>query len=142
MAARETSKWQDIASWTLRIVLGLIFAFVATTKLTATGNTVEYFAAIGWGQWFRYLTGSFDLVGVMLLFVPRLTCYGATLLACNVGTAAVISLTVLRGDPNWGAPVMVFVPLVMTLLALLLAWLTYPHRTRIRSTPQAILPHP
>jgi uncharacterized membrane protein YphA (DoxX/SURF4 family) len=128
MATHETSKWRTIASWTLRIVLGLILVLVATTKLTATGNTVAYFAAIGWGQWFRYLTGSFDLIGAVLLFVPRLTCYGAILLACNTGTATVISLTVLRGDPDWGGPAMVLVPLVMTGLAITLACLTHAQR--------------
>ena len=112
------------AVWTLRVVLGVIFAFVGGTKLSGTGNTVEYFAAIGWGQWFRYLTGCIDLAGTVLLFAPRWTCLGAILLACSVGTATLISLTVLRGNPIWGGPVMVFVPLVMTLLAATLAWLT------------------
>jgi uncharacterized membrane protein YphA (DoxX/SURF4 family) len=124
----EPGKWRTIAAWVLRIVLGLIFLFVGTTKLTGTGNTIEYFAAIGWGQWFRYLTGLLDIAGVVLLFVPRWTCYGAIMLACSVGLAASISLTVLRGNPTWGGPVMVFVPLVFTLLAALLAWLTRPYR--------------
>ena len=113
-------KWRTISIWVLRVVLGLVFLAVGTTKLMGTGNTVEYFAAIGWGQWFRYVTGAIDVAGVALLFVPRWTCYGAALLACSVGTAAAISLTVLRGDPMWGGPLTVFVPLVLTLLA---AWL-------------------
>ena len=117
-------KWRTISIWVLRVVLGLVFLAVGMTKLMGTGNTVEYFAAIGWGQWFRYVTGAIDVAGVALLFVPRWTCYGAALLACSVGTAAAISLTVLRGDPMWGGPLTVFVPLVLTLLAAWLAWLT------------------
>jgi uncharacterized membrane protein YphA (DoxX/SURF4 family) len=76
------------------VVLGLTFLVIGTTKLTGTGNTVEYFAAIAWGQWFRYLTGLLDVAGAALLFVPKLTCYGAIALACSVGTATFISLTV------------------------------------------------
>jgi putative oxidoreductase len=117
MAADVPDKWRTIAIWALRVVLGPIFLAVGTTKLTGTGNIVEYFAAIGWGQWFRYLTGVLDIAGAALLFVPRWTCYGAVVLTCSVGLGTLISLTVLRGNPTWGAPAMVLVPLVLTLLA-------------------------
>jgi putative oxidoreductase len=128
MAADAPSKWRAIAIWALRVVLGLLFLVVGTTKLTGTGNTVEYFSAIGWGQWFRYLTGLLDITGAALLFVPRWTCYGAIVLACSVGSATLIALTLLRGNPMWGGSEMVWVPLVITLLAVVLAWLTRPHR--------------
>jgi len=63
MAADVPSKWPTIAISALRVVLGLVFLYVGTTKVTGTGHTVEYFAAIGWGQWFRYLTGVLDIGG-------------------------------------------------------------------------------
>ena len=128
MAADVPGKWRTIAIWALRVVLGLVFLYVGTTKLTGTGQTVEYFAAIGWGQWFRYLTGVLDIVGAALLFVPKWTWFGAIVLVGDVGMGALISLTVLRGDPTWGNSGMVLVPLVLTLLAALLAWLARPHR--------------
>jgi uncharacterized membrane protein YphA (DoxX/SURF4 family) len=128
MAADVPSKWRTIAIWALRVVLGLTFLAVGTSKLMGTGHTVEYFAAIGGGQWFRYLTGILDIAGAALLFVPRWTCYGAIVLACSVGLATLISLTLLRGNPMWGGSEMVLVPLVITLLAAVLAWLTRPHR--------------
>ena len=102
MAVREISKGRTIAIWALRVILGLLFLAVGATKLTGTGNTIEYVAAIGWGQWFRYLTGFLDVVGAALLFVPGATCYGAIALLCSVGTGTFISLTVLRGNPDWG----------------------------------------
>jgi len=128
MAADLPSKWRTIAIWALRVALGLAFLAIGTTKLTGTGQTIEYFAAIGWGQWFRYLTGLLDIVGAALLFVPRWTFCGAIVLACTVGLATLISLTLLRGDPTCGGSEMVSVPLVLTLLAAVLAWLTRPHR--------------
>ena len=108
--------------------MGLAFLLIGTTKLTGTANTVEYFEAIGWGQWFRYLTGSLDVVGVALLFVPRYTFYGTVVLISSVGTATVLSVTVLRGNPLWGGSAMVLQPLVLTLLTIALAWLTRPPR--------------
>ena len=128
MAAKPRGEGRTIAIWALRVVIGLVFLVVGTTKLTGTGNTVEYFAAIGWGQWFRYLTGLLDIAGATLVFVPRWTCYGAIVLACSVGSATFISLTTLRGNPTWGGSEMVSAPLVLTLLAVLLTWLTRPHR--------------
>src|SRR5258707_214201 len=94
---RALSKWRTFPIWALRVILGLAFAWIAYTKLTGTHNTIQYFAAIGWGQWFRYVTGTVDLVGVVLLFVPRRTCYGAIAIACSIGLGLVISLTVLKG---------------------------------------------
>jgi putative oxidoreductase len=135
MAADVRSKWSTIAIWALRVVLGLIFLYVGTTKLTGTGNTVDYFAAIGWGQWFRYLTGLLDIAGVALLFSPKSIFYGAIVLACSVGLGALISLTVLRGNPTWGSSTMVVVPLILALLAVLLAWLTRRHRVSGGSLP-------
>jgi putative oxidoreductase len=124
----STSKSWAIAAWVLRVVVGLMFLLIAATKLIGTADTVEYFEAIGWGQWFRYLTGSLDLVGAVLLFVPRYTFYGAVLLISSVGTATVLSMTVLRGDPQWGSLAMVLQPLILTSLTVALAWLTWPLR--------------
>jgi uncharacterized membrane protein YphA (DoxX/SURF4 family) len=124
MAGSVQSKSRTIATWALRIVLGVSFLAVGTTKLTGTGHTVEYFEAIGWGQWFRYLTGLVDIGGAAVLFVPRWACYGAIALACSVGLATVISLTLLRNSPTWGGTITVVVPLAFTYLAAVLAWLS------------------
>jgi putative oxidoreductase len=126
---RSTSaspKWRTIVAWVLRVVLGLAFLLIGITKLTGTVHTVDYFEAIGWGQWFRYLTGSLDVAGVALLFMPRYTFYGALVLISSVGTATVLSVTVLRGNPFWGALSMVLQPLILTALTVALAWLTCP----------------
>ena len=126
MTMREPNKAVRMATWVLRIILGLLVLEVGITKLTGTAHTVDWFAAIGWGQWFRYLTGLLDVAGAALLFVPRWARYGAIVIACSVGTATAITFTVLRHDPVWGSPAMKLVPLVLTLLAVVLAWLTRP----------------
>jgi uncharacterized membrane protein YphA (DoxX/SURF4 family) len=124
----RATKWRTIAAWVLRVIVSLAFLLIAATKLIGTAETVEYFEAIGWGQWFRYLTGSLDVVGAALLLVPRCTFYGAVVLISSVGTATVLSMTVLRGDPHWGSLTKVLQPLMLTSLTIALAWLTWPPR--------------
>ena len=118
MAADSTSRGRTIAVWALRVILGLAFLAIGAVKLTGTAQTVELFTAIGWGQWFRYLTGSLDVAGAVLLFVPRWTCYGALILTCTVGSATLICILLLHNNPA--------VPLALTLLAATLAWVTRP----------------
>ena len=106
-----------IAIWVLRVLLGLAFLTIGVAKLTGTLHTVQTFEAFGWGQWFRYLTGLLDLAGALLVLVPRWTFYGALLLSCTIGLAAVLSLR--RPIDFWPA-------LSLTLLAATLAWQTRP----------------
>jgi putative oxidoreductase len=126
--ASISPKWRAIVSWVLRVILGLAFLAIGATKLTGTAHTVDYFDAIGWGQWFRYFLGFLDVVGVLLLFVPRYTFYGTLALISSVGTATVLSVTVFRGNPFWGGSTMVIQPLIFTFLTMVLAWLTCPPR--------------
>ena len=117
-----------IAVRVLRAVLGLAFLLIGATKFTGTAHSIDYFEAIGWGQWFRYLTGGLDVAGGALLFMPRYTHYGALVLISSVGMATVLSVTVLRGNRFWGGLGMVLQPLILTLLSVALAWLTWPPR--------------
>jgi putative oxidoreductase len=115
----KAGKGRLFAVWALRIILGFLFLTIGGAKLTATLQTREFFAALGWGQWFRYFTGLLDVTGSLLLFVPRWTVWGALMLTCSVGAASFICLFVLR---QYGAAA----PLLFTALALTLAWLTRP----------------
>jgi len=72
-----------------------------------------------------YFTGLLDIAGALLLLVPRWTCYGALVLACTIGRATVLNvLFSLHQNP--------LVPLMLTLLAATLAWLTRPRRGMLR----------
>lgn len=121
MTQRPGNKSLAVATWVLRVVLGLAFLAIGAAKLTGSAHTVDLFAAIGWGQWFRYMTGALDVLGALMLFWPRWTRYGALLLACTVGSATAFSIE-LHNNPA--------VPLVLTLLVLTLALLSRSHRDR------------
>ncbi len=41
------------------------------SKLSGNEQMVGLFEAIGLGQWFRYLTGTMEVAGAILLLIPR-----------------------------------------------------------------------
>lgn len=66
-----------IAISVFRLALGLGFLAIGAAKLTGSLNTVETFAAIGWGQWLRYMMGLLDIIGALLLLVPQWVVWAA-----------------------------------------------------------------
>jgi putative oxidoreductase len=122
------SSTRTIAVAILRVVLGLAFLAIAAVKLTGSLNTVQLFADIGWGQWFRYFTGALDLVGGVLVLLPGSAFYGALLLMGTVGFAAVLTFAGRIHDS--AVP-----PLALTALAATVAWLTRRRRRHARPIP-------
>ncbi len=105
----------------LRVLLGLFFVADGVIKLTGISKTVQLFDRIGWGQWFRYFTGSLVLAGgVLILLRTRWTFSGAIMCACSVGTGALLYAFKLHRDPT--------LPAAITLLTLALAALAYSRR--------------
>lgn len=84
------------------------------------------FANIGWGQWFRYFTGGLDLLGAVLVLLPRSAFYGALLLMCTVGFAVVLTVAGRIHDS-------LVPPLALTVLAATVGWLTRPRPKNIRA---------
>jgi hypothetical protein len=66
----ETADTRRTAISVPRLALGLGFLVIGAAKLTGSLQTVDAFAAIGWGQWLRYVVGLFDIVGALLVLVP------------------------------------------------------------------------
>jgi putative oxidoreductase len=118
MASSAGAKARTVFVWTLRMFLGIAFLVIGIEKLTGTMGTIPFFLAIGWGQWFRYVSGVLDTAGALLIFFPRWTCYGALIITCTVGLGTVLCYTMALFNPLF--------PLGMTLLAATLAWLTRP----------------
>jgi uncharacterized membrane protein YphA (DoxX/SURF4 family) len=100
--------------WTLQVLVALTFVAAGSGKLLGNADMVALFAAVGIGQWFRYLTGSLEALGALLLIVPGKAAFGAVLLACVMAGAVVAHTTVLHTAPT--APAVLFV------LTALIAW--------------------
>jgi uncharacterized membrane protein YphA (DoxX/SURF4 family) len=83
--------------WTLQIVLGLAFIFAAgLPKLLGPAEIVRMFQEIGFGQWFRYLTGVVEVSGGIGLLVPRLSGLAAAGLSITMVCAGATEVFLLH----------------------------------------------
>lgn len=65
--------------WVLQILIAAFLLLAsAMPKFVGQKDAVETFAKIGWGQWFRYVTGVVEAAGAIGLLVPRLAGLAAT----------------------------------------------------------------
>ena len=87
------------ALWAAQILAAAMFLTAGTLKLTGHPAEVQMFAAIGVGQWFRYLTGSIEVVSAVLLFVPSLSFFAALALAATMVGALATHVFIIGGNP-------------------------------------------
>ena len=113
-----TSPTQRRVVWGVRILLALAFGAAGVSKLAGVPQMVQVFDAIGFGQWFRYVTGLVELGGVVLLLVPATGFFGGLLLAATMVCAVATHLVLIGGNP---APAV-----VLTLLSAFVAWRLRP----------------
>ena len=97
---RSLSRAATIALWTVQIATAAMFLFVGSLKLAGAPMMVALFDAIGIGQWFRYLTGSIEVVSAILLLVPSLAFFGALLLVPTMVGAVLTHLFIVGGNPG------------------------------------------
>ena len=105
---------RQIAGWILCVPLVAMFILAGLGKLIGRPGMVQEFEYIGWGHWFRYLTGILELVGVAGLVIPRVSWMAALMLACIMAGAIIAHLTVLPTPPN--------LPAALLALCLITAW--------------------
>lgn len=75
------------------------FLVAGAAKLLSMPAMVVLFAAVGLGQWFRYATGAWEIMGAVLLALPRTSGLGAAALSALMLGAAVTEVVVLRRIP-------------------------------------------
>jgi putative oxidoreductase len=97
--SRSTGRMVNVGLWILQIGAAGMFLMVGFSKLSGDPQLVGLFDAIGLGQWFRYLTGSVEVLGAVLLLIPRLSGLGALLLAGTMLGAVATHLFVVGGSP-------------------------------------------
>jgi uncharacterized membrane protein YphA (DoxX/SURF4 family) len=81
---QASPRWRPIALWAAKILLVLIFFAAGSAKLFGVAAMVEGFAHLGFGQWFRYVTGAVEVIAALLLVVPATSVFGALLIACTM----------------------------------------------------------
>ena len=85
--------------WTLQALAAVLFLLAGTSKLAGIPAQVQLFGVIGIGQWFRYVTGTIEVVGAVLLFVPSLARFAALALAATMVGAIITHLFIVGGNP-------------------------------------------
>jgi putative oxidoreductase len=95
----STAKIVNMGLWILQIAAAGMFLMVGFFKLSGDPQLVGLFAAIGLGQWLRYLTGTLEVAGAVLLLIPRTSGLGALLLAGVMTGAVTTHLFIVGGSP-------------------------------------------
>ena len=90
---------QLIALECMELALAGVFFLVGGAKLTGRHDMVELFRSIGVGQWLRYVTGVFEVVGAAFMVVPLASGASAVTLGIVMVAATLIELLVLRRPP-------------------------------------------
>jgi len=93
----ETGEQPSVfGDWLLRGAIGLGTMYVGWAKFASTGEWVGIFHQIGLGDWFRYFTGVVEILGGLLVLIPRAAVAGLALLAITMACAALIDALILR----------------------------------------------
>ena len=103
-----------LGDWALRGFVGVVAVFVGWNKFPGDTMWVQLFQRIGIGQWFRYFTGVVEILGGMLVLVPRSAAVGLAVLAVTMAGAAVVDA--------WLQPGAVVIPAVLCIALGLFAW--------------------
>jgi putative oxidoreductase len=87
-----------VALWLTQIALAGMFTLAGGLKLAGVPVMVALFDAIGVGQWFRYVTGSIEVVSAVALLVPSWAAFGALLLIPTMIGAVFTHLFIVGGS--------------------------------------------
>jgi uncharacterized membrane protein YphA (DoxX/SURF4 family) len=107
-------KVRNVVLWVLQIPAAAMIGMAGAMKLSGQPQMVAMFGTLGLGQWFRYVTGGLEVLGAVMLLVPRLAGAGALLLCCVMVGAIATHLFVIGGNPA--------IPIVLLLVLAVIAW--------------------
>jgi putative oxidoreductase len=110
-----STRAKTIVLWTLQALAAAMFLMAGTLKLAGAPPMVQLFSAIGIGQWFRYVTGTIEIVSGVSLLVPPLAMFAALALAATMIGAVFTHLFIVGGNPA--------IPLVLLIVTGTIAWM-------------------
>ena len=106
--------------WALQIFSAAMFLMAGGSKLAGVPAMVQVFGVIGIGQWFRYVTGTIEVVSAVLLLIPSVASYGGLALAVTMIGAIITHLFIIGGSP--------VVPIVLFASTSVVAWTRWSDR--------------
>lgn len=96
--AKTNSQTLNVGLWAAQLGVAAMFLMAGWSKVSGDPQMVGLFGAIGIGQWFRYLTGSLEIIGAALLLIPALAGLGGLLLTGVMAGALATHLFLIGGD--------------------------------------------
>jgi uncharacterized membrane protein YphA (DoxX/SURF4 family) len=96
----STGKIINVVLWVLQSAAAGMFLMVGFLKLSGNAQLVGLFQAIGLGQWFRYLVGTLEVAGAILLLIPRTSGLAALMLAVVMVGAVITHVFIVGGSPQ------------------------------------------
>jgi uncharacterized membrane protein YphA (DoxX/SURF4 family) len=105
---RQTLK--SVGLWVATILATLAFLGSGASKLAGAASQAEHFAHWGYPGWFLYVVGASELVGALLLIVPRTAVFGALVLGSVMVGAVGTHLS--AGEGPLAIPALVLLSLV------------------------------
>ena len=104
--------------WTvrsLRILLALAFLAAGGAKLASVPAMVQIFDTLGFGQWFRYVTGVVEIVGAVALLIPAYAVLGAAWLGITMFFGTLAHLFFLHTSPAPALALLALSAVIVTL---------------------------
>ena len=102
------------ALWVIQVFGAVLFFLAGFAKLSGDEQMVQKFAAIGIGQWLRYVTGLIDVASAILLLIPVLSGIGALLVVPIMIGVIVTHIVIIGGSPA--------LPIGLLIIASIVAW--------------------
>src|SRR5579862_284424 len=95
----EGSKIANVTLWIVQVAVAAMFLMAGGSKLSGDPMMVGVFEKIGIGQWFRYLTGTLEVLGAIGLLTPFASGAAALGLVFVMTGAVITHLLILGGSP-------------------------------------------
>jgi putative oxidoreductase len=105
---------QNGVLWVVQVLGAILFFLAGFAKLSGDEQMIQTFAAIGIGQWLRYVTGLIEFASAILLLIPALSGIGA-LLAVPIMIGVILTQLLIIG----GSPAL---PIGLLIIASIVAW--------------------
>lgn len=128
-------KTRTIISWTLRILIAIIFLQTLYFKFTAHPDSVHIFSELGIEPYGRIGVGIFELITSILLLINRTKIIGIVL-SIGVISGAIFSHFLVIGINVKGDSGSLFILAIIVFVASL--FLTYLHKTELLKTVNKI----
>lgn len=104
-------KWKNIVLWIISILLTAMFVMAGSGKVFSPAQAGQMFVNYGYPAWFAMVTGLTEIIGGILLLVPRVAAYAAGALVVVMAGATVTHLKTAGEAPR------ALVPLVLLILS-------------------------